>query len=33
MNNHRAGDLVSVTIFRGKQRLDVKVTLGEAKQT
>lgn len=32
MNNHRAGDVVSVSVFRGKQRLDVKVVLGEAKQ-
>lgn len=33
MNNHRAGDVVAVNVFRGKQRLDVKVTLGEAKQS
>jgi S1-C subfamily serine protease len=32
MNNHRAGDAVAVNIFRGKQKLDVKVVLGEAKQ-
>ena len=30
MNNHRAGDVVTVTAFRGKQKLSVKVTLGEA---
>jgi S1-C subfamily serine protease len=30
MQNHRAGDTVTVTIYRGKKRLDVKVTLGEA---
>jgi S1-C subfamily serine protease len=30
MNRHRAGDAVTVTIYRGKQRVDVKVTLGEA---
>jgi S1-C subfamily serine protease len=31
MNRHRAGDTVKVTIFRGKKRLDVPVTLGEAR--
>jgi S1-C subfamily serine protease len=30
MQNHRAGDTVTVTIYRGKKRMDVKVTLGEA---
>jgi S1-C subfamily serine protease len=30
---HRAGDVVTVTIFRGQRRLDVKVTLGDAKDT
>jgi S1-C subfamily serine protease len=33
MNNHRAGDVVAVNVFRGKQQLSVKVTLGEAKQS
>lgn len=32
MDNHRAGDSVKVTIYRGKRRMDVEVTLGEAKQ-
>lgn len=32
MNNHRAGDTVRITIYRGKKKMDVKVTLGEAKQ-
>lgn len=32
MNNHRAGDTVHVTIYRGKRRMDVSVTLGEAKE-
>ncbi|MGH7490330.1 MAG: S1C family serine protease, partial [bacterium] len=32
MNNHRAGDTVRITIYRGKKKLDVSVTLGEAKQ-
>src|SRR5450755_2768552 len=31
MNNHRAGDVVHVTIFRGKKKMDVSVTLGEAR--
>ena len=33
MNNHRAGDKITVTIYRGKKRMDVPVTLGEARQT
>src|SRR6202049_214645 len=32
MNNHRAGDTVRVTIYRGKKKIDVSVTLGEARQ-
>ena len=32
MNNHRAGDSVRVTIYRGKRRMEVEVTLGEARQ-
>jgi S1-C subfamily serine protease len=32
MNNHRAGDTVRITIYRGKKKLDVSVTLGEARQ-
>jgi len=32
MNNHRAGDTVRVTIYRGKRKIDVTVTLGEARQ-
>src|SRR5579871_6714991 len=32
MNNHRAGDTVKVTIYRNKKKLDVKVSLGEARQ-
>jgi len=31
MNSHRAGDVVTLTIFRGQKRMDVKVTLGDAK--
>ena len=31
MNAHRAGDTVTVTVFRGKKQMDVKVTLGDAK--
>jgi S1-C subfamily serine protease len=32
MNNHRAGDTVKITIFRGKKKMDVNVSLGEARQ-
>lgn len=31
MNSHRAGDVVTLTVFRGKKRIDVKVTLNDAK--
>ena len=31
MNSHKAGDVVTVTVFRGRRKLDVKVTLGDAK--
>jgi len=30
MNSHRAGDTVTVTVFRGRRRMDVKVTLSDA---
>lgn len=33
MQNHRAGDTVTVTIFRGKKKLDVKIVLGESRET
>jgi len=32
MNNHRAGDTVHITVYRGKKKMDVQVTLGEARQ-
>src|SRR6478672_5576486 len=32
MNNHRAGDSVKVSIYRGKRKMDVTVSLGEARQ-
>src|SRR5438034_2050067 len=32
MNNHRAGDTVKVTIYRGKRKMQVQVTLGEARE-
>jgi S1-C subfamily serine protease len=32
MNNHRAGDVVRVTIYRGKKKMDLNVTLGEVKE-
>jgi S1-C subfamily serine protease len=31
MNSHHSGDTVKVTIYRGRNRMDVNVTLGEAK--
>ncbi len=31
MNNHRAGDTVKVTIYRGKKKLEVSVELGESR--
>jgi S1-C subfamily serine protease len=32
MNKHKAGDTVTVTIFRGKRKMDVKVVLGEMRE-
>jgi S1-C subfamily serine protease len=32
MNAHRAGDTVKVTVYRAKQKIDVNVTLGEARE-
>ncbi|HJS98039.1 MAG TPA: trypsin-like peptidase domain-containing protein [Terriglobales bacterium] len=32
MNKHRSGDTVTVTIYRGQRRMQVRVTLGEARQ-
>jgi S1-C subfamily serine protease len=32
MNSHHAGDTIVVTVFRGRQRLNIKVTLSDAKQ-
>jgi S1-C subfamily serine protease len=32
MNNHRAGDTVKVTIYRNKKKMDVTVSLGEARE-
>jgi S1-C subfamily serine protease len=32
MNAHRAGDVVKVTVYRGKQKMEVTVTLGEARE-
>ena len=32
MNNHRAGDSVKVTIYRGKRKMEVDVTLGETRE-
>ena len=30
MQNHRAGDSVTVTVYRGKKKMDIKLVLGEA---
>jgi S1-C subfamily serine protease len=32
MNNHRSGDTVRLTIYRGKKKMEVSVTLGEARE-
>lgn len=32
MNSHRAGDVVTVTIYRGKRKMDLRVVLGEARE-
>jgi len=32
MNKHRAGDTVTVTIYRSKRKMDIKVVLGEARE-
>lgn len=31
MQNHRSGDTVTVTVYRGKKRMEVKAVLGEAR--
>lgn len=33
INEHHAGDTVTLTVFRGRQRLNIKVVLDDAKQT
>jgi S1-C subfamily serine protease len=32
MNNHRAGDTVKITFYRGKRKMSVNVVLGEARE-
>ena len=32
MNNHRAGDTVRVSFYRGKKKMEVTVSLGEARE-
>ena len=32
MNRHRSGDAVRVTVFRGKRKVELNVTLGDARQ-
>jgi S1-C subfamily serine protease len=31
MNSHRAGDVVTITVFRGRRKMDIQVKLGDAK--
>jgi S1-C subfamily serine protease len=33
MQNHRAGDVVTVTVYRGKRKMDIRVVLGENRGT
>lgn len=33
MNTHRAGDIVTLTVFRGRKRMDVKVKLSDTTET
>lgn len=33
MQNHRAGDVVTVTVYRGKRKMEIKVALGENRGT
>ena len=33
INSHRAGDTMTITVFRGQKRLDFKVTLSDAKDS
>jgi S1-C subfamily serine protease len=32
MNSHRAGDEVTLTVFRGRKKMDFKVKLGDASE-
>ena len=32
MNSHRAGDAVTITIYRGKKKMEVRAVLGEARE-
>jgi len=32
MNKHRAGDSVNVTVYRGRQKMTVRVLLGEQRE-
>jgi S1-C subfamily serine protease len=32
LNKHKAGETVNITIYRGKRKMDVKVTLSEARE-
>ena len=33
MNSHKAGDEVTLTVFRGRKRMDVKIKLNDATDT
>ncbi|HWZ44749.1 MAG TPA: trypsin-like peptidase domain-containing protein [Candidatus Saccharimonadales bacterium] len=33
MQKHHTGDVITVTVYRAKKRIDIKVTLGEARET
>ena len=33
MNSHKAGDQVTLTVFRGRRKMDFKVTLNDATDT
>jgi hypothetical protein len=33
MDKHQAGDTISVTIYRGRRQMTIKLILGEARET
>ena len=32
MNKHKAGDTITVSVFRGRRKMDVRVVLAEARE-